>query len=81
MSASLESLLHAFTNLFFKLNPKPQKAQKRLNFCEDEVKASLDMVRRVSYVVNVMPVTFFFLNSVLDLHTCLSSYPTGFQGS
>jgi hypothetical protein len=57
MSASLESLMHAFTNLFFKLNPKPQKAQKRLNFCEDEVKASLDMVCRVSYVLILISVT------------------------
>ncbi|KAG7669220.1 hypothetical protein Ndes2526B_g05518 [Nannochloris sp. 'desiccata'] len=46
MSASLESLLHAFSNLFFKLNSKPEKSQKRLTFCEDEVKASLDMASK-----------------------------------
>jgi hypothetical protein len=57
MSATLESLLHAFSNLFFRLNSKPEKAQKRLNFCEDEVKASLDMVGRISHIPHVIPVT------------------------
>ena len=45
MSASLESLLHAFSNLWGRLHTKPNKAQKKLTFCENEVKASLDMVR------------------------------------
>jgi len=52
MPASLESLLHAFSKLFYRLDSKkPEKAQKRLTFCEDEVKSSLDMVSGISFIL------------------------------